>query len=51
MESYIEGAQRKKIRIAPFIKDFKTTTLEKPYWYILSVRETICLSIAFSGKF
>ena len=32
MESYVQGALRKELRIAPFIEGFKTTTLGKSRW-------------------
>ena len=39
--SYVQGALRKELLMAPFIKRFKTVTLRKSYWWILPVLGTI----------
>ena len=44
-------ALQKELPVDPFIQHLKVISLGKPYWYILSVLGTICLSIAFFQLF
>ena len=51
MEGYVQRALWKELHIDPFVECFKTATLEKSYWYKLSVPEKIYLRIAFLPTF
>ena len=50
MEGYLQGPLWKELLVAPFVEHFKTATLGKSYWYILTVLGTIlkyCISAEF----
>ena len=47
LEGYVQGALRKELRIDPFVERFKTATLEKYYWWKLSLPGKIYQSIVF----
>ena len=47
LEGFLQGAPRKELIIAPFVKRSKTATLWKTHWPILTVLPTVFLRISF----